>query len=1272
MNKYVKKLFFIIPILLLMAYSSISGVTDTISYQGRLLNNDSTAVTGSVQIVFSIYTVASGGSPVWTETYSGVNEVSVTNGYYSVSLGSQTALTSTVFSSDTTYLGIKVESDPEMAPRIKFETSPYSYNADKLDSYDSSYFLNADNLASGTVPNARLDADLIDLSDGTLSAAKLESTVMLQGENISLLNNDAGYVQASNAAINAGNSGNFSASQANTSLKIGVDGGINSSGFNNSYGNISIGNYQIYTDGNESYVSSAKQGLVIQTQDNPSSHGAYTLLSVQSSGEVNRFSVIHGAAGYTSQFYDSLSIGSGSTSAANISNVYVNFGITGDSDLWVADDIELGGNIYQKAAGSNYFGANIGIGTTTPAYALDIARTDPVIKLRSTATGQTGIRLHAGSGATNRATRIDFYNEVASDTVPRWTLSNDYSQAGDNDFSFIDSNDVKRLVILQGGNVGVGTTSPGKKLEVKSSDEIVAQFLYNGASNGGLLVENAGTNGAGYLSLSGMETGSTQKRIAYIAAVGAPDNADVYDTDMVFKVRENNNSLYTTTKEVLRLKHNGHVILSGGAIYIDNDNNPGGFNDDWLYLNGYLGVRGNNDYSGMRVFDKDTNSFLSLTQIGGDSYLTDTGSATSYFLKGSGANADVRGTLTANLFSGNGASLTNVDADKVDGYHASSFLDMEWVRSFSDNVANTGTWTQASSGWGEPSISADYYYTLTSGQAVGSETVDFNIPAGAKTACISFLSHTTSGYFDVFIKISGNWRWHRRINAYSIYSGNSSRIFDGNNIAVAATGLDHATQIRIRNQKGRIFFTGIGFTREDMRATGGSSFMHWDNILALPALVIQGDNLNLSDTLTITGSPGDNPSVITSRLVPAGQGADTEKTELILFHSNDVYSPDGPDLITLRAPSIRLQTYDNSLVDDIDDDLGSNTRLNIDPQGNVQFSGPYIRNYEGSNIFQTDKNDWLRVMQKGGWSEGMAVYGSVAINSGGGLAVGEWSSQPEGIIKATEGFIDDENSAKLKGNSVSDYGAWEISGTRGGWSGINYNNAVTLMMKSNQIGFYNDANNEWMLQTLNNAGVYLYYDRYMKFETRDDGVDIWGHQHVRGYRQWELFYMRDFEGETVLQFGGNSYGGCHTDIGFNRILGGRGTPSFFASHSTGVYLEFDSGENFVQGRYSMVKVKVNYYFIDSWDGEMGMIDVRLKNGSSWSGLYRFWQSPKVTHAGTQYSFTGSSHSDAMIPVEFVIPIESNTNIIRIQFFSDLDGNTNDEAWGIDNIELYGR
>lgn len=123
-----------------------AAINQQINYQGKLTDSSNIAVSdGNYTIVFSLYTASSGGSNVWTETKT----VSVTNGLFSVMLGSDTSLASVNFN-QTLYLGVKVGSDAEMAPRKVIGAVPAAFEADKLDGIDSLSFVNA---ATTTLPN---------------------------------------------------------------------------------------------------------------------------------------------------------------------------------------------------------------------------------------------------------------------------------------------------------------------------------------------------------------------------------------------------------------------------------------------------------------------------------------------------------------------------------------------------------------------------------------------------------------------------------------------------------------------------------------------------------------------------------------------------------------------------------------------------------------------------------------------------------------------------------------------------------------------------------------------------------------------------------------------------------------------------------------------------------------------------------------------------------------------------------------------------------------
>lgn len=178
-------LFIVGTIILGLLSTSVAygAINPQISFQGKLTNTDGTNVTnGAYSIVFSMYTVASGGSAIWTETQPAVQ---VTDGIFQVNLGSVTALPGSVdFNSGSVFLGVKVGADPEMAPRILFTASPYAFNSNNLGGLASTGFVQLAQgvQADGSTTNASIainktgaTAKLMDLQRGGVSVFNINN-----------------------------------------------------------------------------------------------------------------------------------------------------------------------------------------------------------------------------------------------------------------------------------------------------------------------------------------------------------------------------------------------------------------------------------------------------------------------------------------------------------------------------------------------------------------------------------------------------------------------------------------------------------------------------------------------------------------------------------------------------------------------------------------------------------------------------------------------------------------------------------------------------------------------------------------------------------------------------------------------------------------------------------------------------------------------------------------------------------------------------------------
>jgi hypothetical protein len=115
----VKYIFIILVIFNINLYSQIPQL---ISYQGVLTDNSGNLVSdGSYNLTFNLYTVAVGGSSIWTETQS----VTTNQGVFNVNLGSVTQFT--IGFSSQYYLGVTI-GGTEMSPRTQLTSAAYSMN----------------------------------------------------------------------------------------------------------------------------------------------------------------------------------------------------------------------------------------------------------------------------------------------------------------------------------------------------------------------------------------------------------------------------------------------------------------------------------------------------------------------------------------------------------------------------------------------------------------------------------------------------------------------------------------------------------------------------------------------------------------------------------------------------------------------------------------------------------------------------------------------------------------------------------------------------------------------------------------------------------------------------------------------------------------------------------------------------------------------------------------------------------------------------------------
>jgi hypothetical protein len=138
MKKAVLSLIFIV----LASFTAQAQTTDTsvpplINYQGLLADANGNPLIGTKKLTFNIYDAASGGNLIWgPQVFDGVPLI---GGKFNVILGStDTAgrMITSAFSSKNRYLGIKVDSNTEIAPRQQVLSTPFAIQAENATKAD--------------------------------------------------------------------------------------------------------------------------------------------------------------------------------------------------------------------------------------------------------------------------------------------------------------------------------------------------------------------------------------------------------------------------------------------------------------------------------------------------------------------------------------------------------------------------------------------------------------------------------------------------------------------------------------------------------------------------------------------------------------------------------------------------------------------------------------------------------------------------------------------------------------------------------------------------------------------------------------------------------------------------------------------------------------------------------------------------------------------------------------------------------------------------------
>ncbi|HEX3095957.1 MAG TPA: hypothetical protein VHQ20_02445, partial [Patescibacteria group bacterium] len=151
-------------------------VPKVIYYQGKISKtSDGTNIAnGNYSMQFKIYSAASSGTLLWTETWdgtAGTTQVAFVNGLFSVALGTYTSLSTVDFSTGSLYLTANFNPgagyDGEMTPRQQLTSTPFAISANGVNG-DGTVNTTVSSATALTVANTGTDyAFQVDTSTGS-------------------------------------------------------------------------------------------------------------------------------------------------------------------------------------------------------------------------------------------------------------------------------------------------------------------------------------------------------------------------------------------------------------------------------------------------------------------------------------------------------------------------------------------------------------------------------------------------------------------------------------------------------------------------------------------------------------------------------------------------------------------------------------------------------------------------------------------------------------------------------------------------------------------------------------------------------------------------------------------------------------------------------------------------------------------------------------------------------------------------------------------------
>jgi len=493
MNKTIAHI--ILGVLMLMIpIAGNAQIPHTISYQGYLTDT----VTGNpitdpaLPVRFSLHDALLGGTELWSETQS----VNVSQGVYSVELGSATPFPVSVDFNAQYYLEVAIDHDnsttfdpgEELTPRQQLTSTPYAMNADSLEGMHSGDFAAASHVHSGAdITSGEIHLDSVS-ANPVVRGANTGTGSGLEGSSSSgfgvfgsnTAGGNYGYLGSSAFGVGAVASGTNKA-VAGSNLDHGTDGFLGTDSFGvqgmSSSGGIAVMGSNTGS-GNYGYLGSGSAGV-----------GA---VSTGTSDAVVGSNATSGTDGY---------LGRGSYGAYGSHSSSGNYGYLGGSSYGVFGQTSAG----IAVQGSNTAGGNYGyLGSSAFGVGAVASGTNKAVAgsnmdhgtdgfLGTDSFGVQGMSSSSGIAVMGSNTGSGNYGYLGADSIGVGAVSTGtgdavvgsnvttgtdgylgrenygvYGSSNSGTAGYFTSSSGYGLIVDQ-GNMGIGTTTPSHRLETRDS-----------------------------------------------------------------------------------------------------------------------------------------------------------------------------------------------------------------------------------------------------------------------------------------------------------------------------------------------------------------------------------------------------------------------------------------------------------------------------------------------------------------------------------------------------------------------------------------------------------------------------------------------------------------------------------------------------------------------------------------------------------------------------------------------------------------------------------